>query len=271
MKPHDAHIADDCLAPQSQAWIGLGHLPAGELRSIPDNGDTLRRNATTLYLHLFVRLIRGDDVVGEAQGELLQHKEYAGHQAIASIGVHSAIQLRDQVVVVVHKALAQEFEGCRDKHEGVRRVGGMNDVKAFAEVDEQGQDEQCHRRIAILEQVADEPARLRRRWVPVDVHPVDGLTPALSRPRRGDHGDLISGIGQRSGLVAHTGVLGVGVILHQHEHAPTSGGVHCARISLYGLIHLRIMRCTVWRHFDRPPDRIRRASTLTGLAQRDRM
>src|SRR5437879_10760637 len=120
----------------------------------------------------------------------------------------------------------------------------MNDVKTFAEVDEQGQDKQCHRRIAILEQVAYDSAHFPRRWVPVDAHPVDGLTPALSRPRRGDHGDLVSCLRQRSGLLAHTEVLGVGVVLYEHEHAPTSGCAHRARLSLSRLIHLSILRYT---------------------------
>ena len=167
-------------------------------------------------------------------------------------------------MVVVHKSLAQQFVRYRDKHEGVRRVGGMNDVKSLAKVHEQGQNEHRHRRIAILEQVAHDAARFRQRRIPVGAHSVDGLPPWLSRPRRGDDGDLVSGIGQCPGLAAHTSVLGVGVVLYQHKHAPTGGRVRRVSFGLHRLGHVSILRCAVRCHLELPPGRIMRAAWLAG-------
>src|SRR5439155_23223794 len=111
-----------------------------------------------------------------------------------------------------------------------------------------------HRRIAILQQVAHETARRPRCWIPVNADPVEGLTPGLSPPRRGDHGNLISRIHERPGLAAHTDVLGVGGVLYQHKDAPTSG--------------YSIVWCTVRCHLEEPPGRIRRASAVRWLAIR---
>src|SRR2546427_4948448 len=84
LKPHDADIADDCPPLLPQAWVRLGHLPAVQLRPISDDGDALRGNATTLHLHRPVRLVRGDYVVGVAQGEFLEHEERAVYQTVAA-------------------------------------------------------------------------------------------------------------------------------------------------------------------------------------------
>ena len=150
--------------------------------------------------------------------------------------------------MVVDKSLAQQLVGGRDEDKRVRRVGGMNDVEAFAKVYEHGQDEHRRRRIAILQQIPHESGRRRRCGIAVGDHAVDRLAPALSPPRRRDHDHLVSGLDQRSGLAAHTDVFGIGVVLDQHEHAPTCAAPHCARRVLHGRKRLGIVRCTFGCH-----------------------
>ena len=171
-------------------------------------------------------------MVGVAQGEFFEHEEGAVHRS-ESARRPRGIQLWRQVVMVVHESLAQQLVRGRDEDKSVRRVGGMNDVEAFAKIDEHGRDEHRHRRVAVLHEIAHESSRRPRCWIAVDDDAVDRLTPALSRPRRRDHGDPVSGLHQRSRLAAHTGVVGIRVVLDQHEHAPTGAAPHCARLALH--------------------------------------
>jgi hypothetical protein len=126
------------------------------------------------------------------------------------------VGLGREVVMVIDKSFAKQFEDCADGEQRVGRIRRVNDVEAVSKSNPTRENEHRERGIAELENVTDEAVAARRRRKTKDLDAVNIFRPCLTLASRGNNENPKACVAKRQGLPAYSNIEGVRIVLYEH-------------------------------------------------------
>src|SRR2546429_423563 len=128
--------------------------------------------------------------------------------------------------MIKDKSLAKQFVKGGDEYKRVRRIVSMDNIKALAEENQQGEHQRGTHAVPVLPKIPEEAIARRRLRIAINAHTVRCFPKGLARARRTDDRHPVACGGQCIGLSANPKVPRVSLILQEHHYSVIGGRFH---------------------------------------------